>query len=315
MNRTALALLGTVTLLAGCSSPPAPDTAGRSVDNCGHSYTFDAAPESVVLLHSAAVPTLHALGVLDRVSAKAGVFPGEYFPADLAVEVAAIPSISEKTDATGHLQLSREEVVAQHPDLVLGTSTTVNAATMRSAGVPVIEEPAFCGGLEGPVSFEDAWEQVRLYGRIFDRDAEAAAHVTALKEQLPATPARELRGMALYPTADGAVTYAYGSGSMVTPVLEAAGVDNLFADNPERVFEVSAEEIIARDPDFILVLHTREAEAEPARQLVGAIPGIDTTGSARADRIMPLLLNFAEPPTPLAVSGVAKIDDFLAGHP
>lgn len=44
---------------------------------------------------------------------------------------------------------------------------------------------------------------------------------------------------------------------------------------------------------------------------VESLPGIDRTTAGRQGQVMPLMLNYAEPPTPLAVDGVEKVTDYL----
>lgn len=65
-------------ILAGCSAAETEDTA-ISLQNCGRTVTLEAPPERVVLQGPTSVPTLQRLGVLDRVVAKAGDYPEEYF--------------------------------------------------------------------------------------------------------------------------------------------------------------------------------------------------------------------------------------------
>ncbi|WP_219996300.1 hypothetical protein [Nocardioides humi] len=87
MRRPLIALAATTSLLAvsacGLATESQSAEGGSSdsdaypvtVENCGAEVTFDAEPERVVLLKSAAVPYLSALGVLDRVTARAGEYP------------------------------------------------------------------------------------------------------------------------------------------------------------------------------------------------------------------------------------------------
>lgn len=300
--------------LASCGS----DSSGTTeVRNCGATVSFDHTPTNVTLLKSAAVPTLQRLGVLDRVGTKAGVFPAEYYDDATNGALAQIPSITDRLNPEGHVQVSREEVVATGADLVLGATDTVNAQTMASSRIPLIEEPAFCGALEGPATWDDAWDQVRLYGTVFGKDTEADAYVAELQARLDSlTPGPDLRVAVVYPTPGGGTTYAYGAGSMATPVVEAAGGTNVFADSPDRLFEVSAEELVDRNPDVIIALHSTETGPDDGDAMVAAVdalPGIDRTTAGQKHRIMPLMLNFAEPPTPLAVDGVEKVADYLRG--
>ncbi|MDF9716434.1 ABC transporter substrate-binding protein [Nocardioides sp. ChNu-99] len=304
--------------LAGCGGEAAGDAA-ISVENCGATVELDAAPERVVMLKSAAVPTLHELDVLDRVVARAGLYPEEYYDAETLAALEEVPLLTDRTDTSGHLQISREEVVAETPDLVLGETENLTRETLASSGIELVEEPAFCGSLEGDATFEDLYDQVRLYGEVFERADEADAYVGELQDRVAEiearVPADEARTVAvLYPTVGGGVTYAYGQGSMSAPLVEAAGLENVFGDVADRVFEVSAEELVARDPDVLVVLHS---DGDPAEVVdaVADLPGADALRALESGAVLPLLLNFAEPPTPLAVDGLDRLVTFLAQTP
>ena len=312
MKKTIGLVLASSLVVASCSTR---EDAAIQVSNCGATMSFDGPPENITLLKSAAVPTLQRLGVLDRVQNKAGVFPTAYYDDATNDALTAVPSITDKLNPEGHVQVSREEVVATGADLVLGSTDTINAQTMASSDIPLIEEPAFCGALGGAATWDDAWDQISTYGTVFDRKTEADAYVAELQERLDSlTPGPSLRVAVLYPTPGGATTYAYGAGSMATPVVEAAGGVNVFADTADRVFEVTAEELVDRNPDVIIALHSAETGADGPNAMVDAVeslPGIDRTTAGRQGQVMPLMLNYAEPPTPLAVDGVEKVTDYL----
>src|SRR5690606_25880904 len=86
--------------------------------NCEATVTVEAPPERIVLLESAPVTTLDGIGVLDRVVSRAGAFPLGYYTEDLVTRIEEIPALSEDIDASGHLLISQELVIAQDPDLV-----------------------------------------------------------------------------------------------------------------------------------------------------------------------------------------------------
>lgn len=281
-----------------------------TITNCGAEVTFPAAPEDVVLLKSSAVPFLAALGVLDRVSARAGDYPRAYYDDATWAALERIPALTGRTDSSGHLLISKEVVIDQEPDLVLGEVDNLGRDTLDGVGIPLLEEPAMCAeGLDEP-GFDDIESQLTTYGEVFDRRDEAAAAVAGLREQvaeLTAAPGDERRTAAvLYPTVGGGVTYAYGTRSMAHPLLEAAGFDNVFADTDERVFEVTAETLLARDPDVLVLLHG-SGDAAGVVDAVASLPGAGTLAALREDAVLPLLFNHVEPPTPLALDGLARI--------
>ncbi len=281
-----------------------------TVENCGAEVTFDAAPQDVVLLKSSAVPFLAALGVLDRATARAGEYPRAYYDDATWAALQDIPALTGKTDTSGHLLISKEVVIDQEPDLVLGEVDNLSRDTLEAVGIPLMEEPAMCAeGIDEP-GFDDVWDQLATYGEVFDRADEAAAATAELEQrvaELTAAPsARPRTSAVLYPTVGGGVTYAYGTRSMAHPLLEAAGLENVFADTDERVFEVTREELLGRDPDVLVLLHSA-GDPDGVVEAVTSLPGAENIAAVRDGNLMPLLFNYVEPPTPLAVDGLEKI--------
>lgn len=281
-----------------------------TVENCGDEVTFDAAPQSVVLLKSAAVPFLADLGVLDRVDARAGEYPREYYDDQTWAQLQDIEALTGKTDASGHLQISKEIVIDREPDLVLGEVDNLDRGTLESVSIPLLEEPGLCNdGLDEP-GFDDVSAQMELYGEVFNRNTESEEAVAALEERLADLEKRAdgkgRTAAVLYPTVGGGVTYAYGTRSMAHPILEAAGFEDVFADTDKRVFEVSLEELLDRDPDVLIMLHPGD-DPKKVVEAVTALPGAKSLTAVQNGDVMPLLFNYAEPPTPLALDGLEKI--------
>jgi iron complex transport system substrate-binding protein len=281
-----------------------------TVANCGAQVTFDHDPDRVVLLKSAAVPYLHDLGVMDRVTARAGAYPEDYYDQATLDELDEIPLLTDKLDTSGHLQISKEVVIAQEPDLVLGEVDNLSRETLDAVGIPLIEEPALCpsGGDTDP-SFDDVYAQMDLYGEVFGRPDQAATAIDELKKRVAdvsvATPTGRTAAV-LYPTVGGGTTYAYGTASMAEPQLEAAGFRNVFDDVHERVFEVTLEELLGRDPDVLVLLHS-DGDPDAVTKAITDLPGADELTAVRNGDVMAQLFNFTEPATPLAVDGLERI--------
>jgi iron complex transport system substrate-binding protein len=302
-------LAAAVLLISGCGAQSqASDAQAVTVTNCGVDVTFDRAPERVVLLKSAAVPYLHDLGVLDRVTARAGQYPAEYYDAATLAELDRIPLLTDKTDTSGHLQISKEVVISQQPDLVLGEVDNLSRDTLSAVDIPLLEEPVLCPDSTEVPSFDGIYAQLETYGRVFGRPAEARTAIAALRERMAriSTGPSGRTAAVLYPTVGGGVTYAYGSTSMAHPQLAAAGFTNVFGDSTTRVFEVTLEELLGRDPDVIILLYGDGDPAAVQNALTG-LPGADKLTAVRDGAVMTQLFNFTEPASPLSVDGLEKI--------
>ncbi|MGW5577170.1 ABC transporter substrate-binding protein [Micromonospora chokoriensis] len=305
-----------VLLAAGCGgtgdeSTTASQGSPVTLTNCGAKVTFTNAPKRVVLLKSAAVPYLHSLGVMDRVTARAGQYPKEYYDSATLTELDKVPLLTDKTDTSGHLQISKEVVISQHPDLVLGEANNLSRDTLSAVGIPLLEEPAMCPDSTTVPTFDDIYSQMQAYGKVFDREAEAATAVTSLKERMTTVkaevgPTSGRTAAVLYPTVGGGTTYAYGTASMAQPQLEAAGFRNVFGDVKERVFEVTVEELLGRNPDVLILLYN-DGDPEAVEQGLTGLPGAEKLNAVRTGNVMTQLFNFTEPPTPLSIDGLERI--------
>lgn len=283
-----------------------------TIENCGAEVTFDAPPERVVMLKSAAVPYLHALGVMDQVVARAGDYPADYYDTETQAELDDIPLLTDEMDTSGHLQISKEIVIAEEPDLVLGEVDNLSRDTLDAVDIDLLEEPAMCPeGVDDP-GFDDVYSQLETYGRIFDREDEAAKAMADLRERVTELEKQKVgegrTAAVLYPTVGGGVTYAYGTRSMAHPQLEAAGFEDVFADVDERVFEVSTEDLLERDPDVIILLHNAGDPATVEESITRLAGAEDLTAVKNGD-VMAQLFNFTEPPSALSVDGLERIID------
>ncbi|MCO8269284.1 ABC transporter substrate-binding protein [Actinoplanes sp. TRM 88003] len=310
-----IAVLSAVLLVAagcGAADDGAAADAGSgyplTVKNCGVDVTFDKAPERTVLLKSAAVPYLQDLGVLDRVTARAGQYPKEYYDEATLAALDKIPLLTDKTDTSGHLQISKEVVISQQPDLVFGEVDNLSRDTLAAVDIPLLEEPAMCPDNTTAPTFDDIYAQLTSYGKVFDRPNEAATAVKALQERMAKinAPKSGRTAAVLYPTVGGGVTYAYGSASMADPQLKAAGFENVFGESKERVFEVTLEELLGRNPDVLILLY---GDGDPAKveQAVTSLPGAEKLKAVQNKQVMTQLFNFTEPPSPLSIDGLERI--------
>ena len=284
--------------------------------NCEAALRFDAPPERIVLLESAPVTTLDGIGVLDRVVARAGVFPPGYYGEEVDARVEEIPTLSDDIDASGHLQISQEMVIAQTPDIVFGLPDGVTREAMADAGAQVVVQDIYCGTDDERASFETLYSTIATYGRIFDRaqeaedlTAELTDRVTAVSDSAEAL--RTTTAAVLYPSLGGGPLYTYGAGSMVTAQLDALGIENVFADTAERVFEISSEPLLAADPDVLIVLYQGEGDGSDVTAEMTTQDQLSGLRAVQDEAVLPLLFNFAEPASPLVVDGLERIHEWL----
>jgi iron complex transport system substrate-binding protein len=313
-------LIAGMLAFAGCGGdtpdqPGANPRAPLTVENCGEQVTITKSPQRVIILGSSPIPLVEAAGALDRVVAKAGEFPDALYTDTTRSALNSIPTIGEGENATGTVQIAQEVVIAQQPDLVIGYETeTITRVGLAEAGIPMLVIPAFCENPElqpTDVSFDDVYGQIEFYGRVFDTEEAAAASVANLRDRVTTVEksfgnSTNRTAATLFVPLGGGQVSAYGQRSITHPQMETVGLTNVFGDIDKRVFDVTIEELLGRDPEVLIILHV-EGQPEDFIATLKALPGADRLTAVKNDDILVLLFGFTDPPTPLSVDGLEKI--------
>jgi iron complex transport system substrate-binding protein len=205
---------------------------------------LEASPRRIVCIAPSNTEILYALGAEDRI---VGVSRYCDFP-DAARE---LPRCG------GFLDPRVDDILALRPDLVLAQSFLQEDAVkaLVHAEVRVV---AF-----GATSLREAMEDMLLLGRLVEREREARALVSCMRDQLEelAETGRRLCGPgARRPRVHleewGPSEPYFLAGDWAAEMLELAGAENAFAASPLRCpspqRRVTAEEIAAADPDVIV---------------------------------------------------------------
>lgn len=304
--------------LSGCGGGATAEDgrAGEStitVTNCEEEVTVATVPERVVIMSGSAVPLLSAVDALDRVVARGGDFATEVYDDATAEEVEAIPALSIERGDTGGVELSLEVLLDTEPDLVIGYATdTITRAGLAAVGVPLLVQPGFCDGASEPdIDFDDVYDEVELYGRIFQAEEAAGETVDDLRERVEAVQERvdeqNPRSAALLYISGSGVLSVYGNRGLVHDQLGAAGLDNVFGEVDKRVFDIGVEELLGRDPEVVIIL--RDAKADPD-ELIDAfmdMTGVEDLAAVRDDAVTTQIFDYGDPPTPLSVTGLEML--------
>lgn len=268
--------LGTVALLlllAACAGRPAPPPAAAS-PSAGR----------LVSLAPNLTETLYALGAGSRLVAATD---NDHYP----------PQV-EQLPRVGGMQPDYERLVALRPDLVL---------LDRNLNDPEIQERLEGLGLELLVletrTLDDLRRTLPRLGQALGVEERAARALADLEAGL----AEVERGAAALPHHPrvfveiwGEPLMTAGRGSLVHELVERAGGRNLYGDLPDTYPTVSAEDLIRRDPE-VLLLTSLEKSAALAR------PGWDRLSAVRNGRVHHLDPDVLVRPTLRSLDGLRQL--------
>ena len=287
------------------------------VDSCGEKLHFDAAPKKVLILNGTSLPNLDALGVVDKLSLRAGEKNFGTGQEELQAKYDAIESVASSDIDTGGVKVSTEVVLENKIDLVIGYEDGVDREALKKAGVQLYSPAAFCPNYSVKHATWDLIDtEVNNLASIFGVQDKAASVIEKRKADVDALDAKGkaagATGIALYITPGQSNFYAYGTSSMVQPIFEANGLKNSYEDNTTRVFDGSMEDILKRNPDWIVLL-SLEATKEQTLEAFKSFNGADRLKAVTNNQVVVLPFSLTDPPTTLSVKGATQLSQEIAG--
>lgn len=240
-----------------------------SLDNCGFALTIEAAPQRAVAIKSTAAELLLSLGLGEHLVGLA-FLDG---PLPEALGGGAIPLLSEKLP-------SQEVVLETEPDFVYGGWESNFAAdgagerpALQQLGVNSYVAPAACRSVK-PVklSFDQLFGEIAEMGAIFDVEDRAAAVIAEQQAALAGVVA-DTRELTAVWYSSGTKTPYVGAGSNAPAmILEALGLENIFAGVDEGWTSASWEAIVDANPDVIVLVDAAWNSAEAKKKLLAENP-------------------------------------------
>jgi iron complex transport system substrate-binding protein len=294
-SRPALAILLSALTVGACGSDGTTTgavTTGAAVgafpvtvENCGQRYTFDRPPSRAVTMNQHVTEVLLALGLVDRMVGTA--YLDSTIRPDLAADYAKVPVLAKEYP-------SKEQVVAADPDVVIGGYASAfadDAAGPRDAlaalGINSYLTAGYCPDYTGRNSIDLVRSDIEDIGRMFG--VSAAAERLVEKIQAPIDRATmALTGVEpvkvfVYDSGTD-LAFTAGGREMTTALLGLAGGTNVFADIPKNFAEVSWEEVVARDPEVIVILNYGDTTVEQKERDLAAHPVASTLHAVRDRR-------------------------------
>ena len=249
----------------------------------GKAVTFTGPPERIVAIDSAAVEALFAIGEGDRV---VGTHDFVTFP----------PETAQVQKVGSAFALNLEQIAILEPDLIYIFFESP-VADLETLGIPVLY-------LDPPADFGEVADSIRLWGEIIDEVEKAdglaldfEASIAEIQERL----SNVSEGPRVYHD-EAPGLWTTGSGSLADQVYSLLKAENVFRDM-EGYAQISAEELVARDPQVIISLHDEGPEIFRGNP---AFSGISAVVNGRLIAIDGSLLGVPGPRVVLGIEAIAR---------
>jgi iron complex transport system substrate-binding protein len=269
-------------------------------DMTGREVTLDGPAQRVIALAAADCEIIYELG-----AQKALVARGEW--CDYPAAVLELPAVE-----TGG-ETNVEQIIALEPDVVIMSTMAQSldqVAQLEAAGIEVLASMA--------TDLNGVYEAITMIGAALGYDDAAASLVESMQSDLHQLQTRvTLRGA----TGEGIYfevspleygLWAAGSDTFMHEIATMLGLENSFADVSGWA-EVSQEQVIARDPAYIVTVSVPlEGVTPPADEIVARCGWNGITAVANGD-VWCLGDNELTRPGPRLVDGAQELFDLIYG--
>ena len=268
-------------------------------DMMGREVTLDEPATRVVALSASDCEFLFAVGAGDTLVGR-----GEY--CDYPAEVFNVPSVQSGYDT------NIEQIIALEPQVLLMSTMAQSQEqidALEKAGVKVVVSDA--------QDIAGVYTALNMIGKLMGKEAEAAAVVESMKATFDKVAAQKdaAEGKTVYfevsPLQYG--LWTAGKGTFMNEIAEMVGLKNAF-DDVEGWGEISEEQVLARNPDFIVTITMYFGEGPTPVEEILARPGWENVSAVQNQAIVNLQNNELSRPTPRLADGAQMLYDFVAQH-
>lgn len=285
------------------TSTPAPtETAAPLVftDGLDREVTLPGPAQKIISIAPSNTEILFALGAGSQVIGRDAF-------SDYPTDAQSLPDVGG-----GWGELNTELLVSLQPDLVLAAqiNTAEQVKTLEDLGLTVyyLANPTDMDGL-----YANLQEVARLTGRQAEADtliADLQTRVAAVEEVIAPLSYRPLVFYELDST-DPNAPWTSGPGTFIDLLIGMAGGFNLGSELEGEWVQVSVEELIAKDPAFILLGDSVWGGVTP--DAVAARPGWEGIAAVENGQVYPFDDNLVSRPGPRLVDGLEELARLL--HP
>lgn len=267
--------------------------AETTVQSCNRSVTFDAPPERAISNDVNLTEMMLVLGLADRMVGYTGISGWKTLDEEMRAGVDALPELSAKYP-------SKEVLVGADADFFFAgwnygmkVGGEVTPESLAPFGIKVYELTESCTHImdKGKASIDDMYIDLLNLGRIFGVEDRAQALVEGYKADLAAFTDTLEAGNPLrvfvYDSGEDA-PFTAGRFAMPTALIEAAGGRNVMDDFEKSWATVTWEEVVERNPEFVVIVNYGDVTAEQKRDFMMSNPAFADLEAVKNDRFVTL---------------------------
>ena len=282
-----------LTLLAFTSIIGGSAFAETTVNSCNRAVSFDAPPKRAISNDVNLTEMMLVLGLADHMVGYTGISGWKTLDEEMRANVKQLPELSSKYP-------TKEVIVGANADFFFAgwnygmkVGGEVTPETLEPFGVKVYELTESCTHImkKGKASIDDMYADLLNLGAIFDVEDTAKNLVNNYKAELKSfkddletgEPVRAF----VYDSGED-TPFTAGLYAMPTALIEAAGGVNVMNGFEKSWGTVTWEEVVAQNPEVIVIVNYGSVTAEQKRAFMMSNPAFANIAAVKNDRFVTL---------------------------
>ena len=282
-----LTLLALATIVGGSAF------AETTVNSCNRTVSFNAPPKRAISNDVNLTEMMLVLGLADHMVGYTGISGWKTLDEEMRANVKQLPELSSKYP-------TKEVIVGANADFFFAgwnygmkVGGEVTPETLEPFGVKVYELTESCTHImkKGKASINDMYDDLLNLGAIFDVEDTAKNLVNNYKAELKSfkddletgEPVRAF----VYDSGED-TPFTAGLYAMPTALIEAAGGVNVMNGFEKSWGTVTWEEVVAQNPEVIIIVNYGSVTAEQKRAFMMSNPAFANIAAVKNDRFVTL---------------------------
>ena len=282
-----LTLLALATIVSGSAF------AETTVNSCNRTVSFDSPPKRAISNDVNLTEMMLVLGLADHMVGYTGISGWKTLDEEMRANVKQLPELSSKYP-------TKEVIVGANADFFFAgwnygmkVGGEVTPETLEPFGVKVYELTESCTHImkKGKASIDDMYADLLNLGAIFDVEDTAKNLVNNYKAELKSfkddletgEPVRAF----VYDSGED-TPFTAGLYAMPTALIEAAGGVNVMNGFEKSWGTVTWEEVVAQNPEVIVIVNYGSVTAEQKRAFMMSNPAFANIAAVKNDRFVTL---------------------------
>jgi iron complex transport system substrate-binding protein len=270
-----------------------PALAETTVNSCNRTVSFDAPPKRAISNDVNLTEMMLVLGLADHMVGYTGISGWKTLDEEMRANVKQLPELSSKYP-------TKEVIVGANADFFFAgwnygmkVGGEVTPETLEPFGVKVYELTESCTHImkKGKASINDMYDDLLNLGAIFDVEDTAKNLVNNYKAELKSfkddlETGEPLRAF-VYDSGED-TPFTAGLYAMPTALIEAAGGVNVMNGFEKSWGTVTWEEVVAQNPEVIIIVNYGSVTAEQKRAFMMSNPAFANIDAVKNDRFVTL---------------------------